>query len=54
MLFDDAADFVECVYHWLKGKVSVAELKREKCFVEGIKKEVHEESVSDEGGRRGH
>lgn len=54
LLFDDAADFVECVYHWLKERVSVAELKREKCFVEGIKEEVHEECVSDEGGRSSH
>ena len=54
LLYDDESDFVECVYHWLKEKISVAELNREKCMVEGIKEEVYEECMPDGENRRSH
>lgn len=54
LLHDEEADFLECVHHWLKEKVSIEELSREKCFVEGLKEEIYEKCISDKRDRRSH
>lgn len=51
LLYDAETDFLECVYLWLKEKIPVAELGREKCLVEGI--EVKEDGKSIQAGHGG-
>ncbi len=45
LLYDEEADFVECVYHWLEEKISIAELEKERCSVEGIEVREHGKSI---------
>lgn|GEM_PF-2302770 len=36
LLCDEEGEFVECVFHWQEGKVSLEELEKERCEIEGI------------------
>lgn len=51
LLYDEEGDFLECVYHWLEEKISIAELKKEECSVEGIEVGGHETGI--QAGRSG-
>lgn len=45
LLYDEEADFLECVYHWLKEKIPITELEKERCSVEGIEVREHGKSI---------
>ncbi|MBD5543332.1 MAG: hypothetical protein HDR01_03545 [Lachnospiraceae bacterium] len=45
LLYDEEADFVECVHHWLEEKISIAELEKERCSVEGIEVREYGKSI---------
>ncbi|KAB1438033.1 hypothetical protein [Candidatus Galacturonibacter soehngenii] len=36
LLYDEEEDFVACVFHWQEGKISLEELEKEPCEIEGI------------------
>lgn len=54
LLYDEECDFAECVFHWQEEKFTLAQIKAQKCIVEGIEVREHENTMQTARGRGNH